>query len=177
MECCQSAAWTSNRCLLVASHIMAFPGRPTNPARPYSKLRSWKAAVFFCLLGCKPCLTPQATPPSGRGYRTQLGAHMFRPQCVSTLWRHTNSLLVLPAKRPQNLQSPHQNVKGYSRLFCFFYSDGTAPPTTATSSSELSRRCLLYHAKLRLNIYIMDHQCPLFAHMKCSGISRYVANR
>ena len=41
MECSQPAAWTTNRSLLVASHVRPFQVDRPIPARPYPELRTW----------------------------------------------------------------------------------------------------------------------------------------
>ena len=40
-ECSQPAAWTTNRGLLVASHVRPFQEDRPIPARPYPELRTW----------------------------------------------------------------------------------------------------------------------------------------
>ena len=49
----------------MAFRVKAISRRLTNPARPYPELRTWKAAVFFCHRGRRPCPTLPVTAPSG----------------------------------------------------------------------------------------------------------------
>ena len=63
MEYIQPATWTSNRSLLEASRVKAFPGRPTNPARPYPELRIWREAVSSTIGVVDPPVTRDPPVP------------------------------------------------------------------------------------------------------------------
>ena len=49
MECSQAAAWTSNWCLLVVSHVKVFPGRLTNSGSDIPRAAHQEGGVIGCL--------------------------------------------------------------------------------------------------------------------------------
>ena len=53
IECSQLAAWKTNRSLLVASRVKAFPGRPTNSGSTLPRVENLEGGV----IGCHRCIT------------------------------------------------------------------------------------------------------------------------
>ena len=181
MECSQPAARTSYRSLLVASRVKAFLERPTNPALPYSVLRTRKSAIIFWQLGWKSFRTPPLLLLRARDIDLKLGPTCSG--CSKSIRCVTTSIVCWTCQRHFHVtcSSLTQLQKGIQGFFCFLSSGGAAaqpPTTTVISTSVLPRRCPLCHTKIQNGIRpIMCQQYSHQAHRKCSDISRCVASQ
>ena len=164
----------------MASGVKAFSGKPTNADRPYQELRTWKAEVLSFNGVVVPAIHLRLLLIWARDIELNPGptcsdcSKSIRCDAIHNVWstcqRHFH--------RTYSRLTRSQN--GIQGIVCFFCSGGAAalpPTTTVTSTSELPRRCLHCHTRIRHNIRpIKFQQCSHLAHWNCSGISRYVVN-
>ena len=148
----------------MASRVMAFTGRPTNPARPYPEMSTWKAAVFHAIGDVNPAihlrsilLRVRDIEPNPRLICSSCDKSMrcdVTPIICSSCQRHYH-IICCRLTRTQN---------GIQVFDCLFYSGGAAsipPTTTFTGTSVLPRRCLLCPTKIQFDICpIMFQQGP-----------------
>ena len=153
---------------------------PTNPARPYSELRTWKAEVFSVTGFIDHALhlrllllwtgDIELSPgPTCSGCSKSMRSDITPIICL-TCQRHFH-------RTCSRLTRSQKDIQGFVCFFCSGCAAVLPSTATVTSNSVLLRRCPLCHIKIRHGIRPnMCQQCSHLAHRKCSDIFRCVAN-
>ena len=160
MECSQPVAWTSNRILLEASRVKAISRRPTNQARAYSELCTWKAVDFSVTGVVSPAQHLHLLLLRAEDIEQNPGPMLSG--CSKSIRCDTTPILCSTCQRHFHITSSHltQSQKSFQGFICSVGAAALPPTATITSNSVLPRRCLICHTKIRHGIRLtMCQQC------------------